>query len=118
MNEYDWKCNICSAIFSSFHSVWTHYNSEHVQSKYICMICADEFREKSSFNVHWDHEHKHKNTYNVNTYERKIELVSSNHEFVYSFLLFPLNSKTACIRVRIKIEVNSICFLLTVRFVN
>lgn len=90
MEEYHWTCNICSAIFYSSKSVWIHYNSEHVQCKYICAICSDEFREKSSFKVHWDHEHQRSNGTNVNTYfERKIELVRSNHEFsLHSLWLF------------------------------
>lgn len=79
---FDWICNICDAKLFTANSLWSHYNSEHVQYKYICTICTNEYRGKSSFNVHWEQEHKHDNPHNVNNryFERRIELVRSNRE--------------------------------------
>lgn len=72
----DWQCNICNAVFYSAWTVWNHYNVEHVQNKYICAECSEEFRSKQSCEFHLVHAHKDARVNsNYRYFERRIELV-------------------------------------------
>lgn len=71
----NWQCNICKTAFYSSNSAWEHYKAEHIQFKYICTICTEEFRELRSFEMHWLREHKISAYCNKRYLERKIELV-------------------------------------------
>lgn len=84
----DWHCNICEMVLYSSRSAWTHYNKEHVQFKYICTICADEFRSKASFDFHWvDARHQRKSQNDDKYFLRRIELVRFTFEYIFFFYL-------------------------------
>lgn len=80
----DWHCNLCKVVLHSSKSAWTHYNSEHVQFKRICTICAEEFRSKTSFELHWADARHQKNSQTDDKYfQRRIELVKSTFEHFF-----------------------------------